>query len=138
MGTVTNFPAREPHEFLPPEVLAEFESEIRRIGTDEALSALTTIPSLVKITLRREFGAQMWDITIESLYFQARTPDAQGHREQLKRYIWEAEQCRLGDDDRGEDPFADRPMSRVGQLFETAGEALTDAESRLARFGRVA
>lgn len=134
MGTVTQFPAtmdlKTAIATLGQTTLADIEAEIRAFSTTRALEALATIGDLVAITLRREVGEKVWDIKIQSLYYAATEPDADGKREQMVSYIWDAEECQIGlDEDEWELP--NEIMCRLH--FDTAAEALADAEDSLAK-----
>ena len=77
MGTVTHFPGMDLQAAiatLGQLTVADLEAEIRAFSTSRALEALTTIGDLVAITIRRELGGRVWDISIQSLYYAAATP----------------------------------------------------------------
>jgi len=130
MGTVSTFPTNDPLSVLPGTTRAEIDAEIQRLNTATALEALTCVADLVAITLRREAGGRWWDICIESLYYVAADADEHGHREQVIRYVWDAEECQIGgDEDDWELPEEIRCMTH----FASADEALADATADLAQ-----
>lgn len=130
MGTVSAFPTKDPLAVLPSATLAAIDAAIQRLDTATALEALTSVADLVAITLRREAGGRWWDICIESLYYVAVGADEDGHREQIIRYVWDAEECQIGgDEEQWELPDEIRCMTH----FASADEALADALADLAR-----
>ncbi len=130
MGTVNAFPTKDPVAVLPAAARAAIDAENQRLNTATALAALASVADLVAITLRREVGGRWWDICIESLYYVAAGADEYGHREQIIRYVWDAEECQIGgDEEQWELPDEIRCMTH----FASADEALADAMADLAR-----
>lgn len=125
MGTVTQFPG------MGLATVVDFAAEVRRRNVATVFEALANVPDLVAITLRRELGGRWWDIRIQSLYYAAKEPDADRHRPQLTSYLWDAVEAGI-DEDAGDGCGLPTEIYRSVH-FETAAEALADAEADLAK-----
>ncbi len=130
MGTMTAVPTKEPLAILSGATRAAIDAEVQHPTMATALEALTTVADLVAIALRREVGGRWWDSCIESLSYVAAAADEHGRREQVIRYVWDAEECQIGGDaGQWELPAEIRCMPH----FASADEALADATADLAQ-----